>query len=107
MNAVLGALCGARRAAKCTDSSAAAPAARSFVFEGKPPELKRAELAKRSTKREGAQEELEAAKEVGAACTLPACCCRAVPGVGAADGAKRGVRREPLEAASRGSGAGG
>ncbi|KAI7845959.1 hypothetical protein COHA_000505 [Chlorella ohadii] len=37
----------------------------SFVFEGKPPELKRAELAKRSTKKEEATTELEAAKEAG------------------------------------------
>ena len=35
-----------------------------FVFEGKPPELKRDELAKRSTRREGANTDLEAAKEV-------------------------------------------
>ena len=35
------------------------------MFEGKPPELKRAELAKRSTKKEEATTELEAAKEVG------------------------------------------
>lgn len=46
---------------------------RSFVFEGKPPELKRAELAKRSTKKEEATTELEAAKEVGS--TRLACCC--------------------------------
>lgn len=37
----------------------------SFVFEGKPPELKRHELSKRSTKKEEATTELEAAKEVG------------------------------------------
>lgn len=37
----------------------------SFVFEGKPPEMKRAELAKRSSKKEEATTELEAAKEVG------------------------------------------
>ena len=37
------------------------------MFEGKPPELKRAELAKRGTKREDATAELEAAKEVRAA----------------------------------------
>lgn len=36
------------------------------MFEGKPPELKRAELAKRGAKREDATTELEAAKEVGA-----------------------------------------
>jgi 5'-3' exonuclease len=34
------------------------------VFEGKPPELKKEELAKRSTKREDATADLEAAKEV-------------------------------------------
>ena len=36
----------------------------SFVFEGKAPELKRAELNKRSAKREGATADLETAKEV-------------------------------------------
>lgn len=36
-----------------------------FVFEGKPPDLKMEELAKRSTKREDATADLEAAKEVG------------------------------------------
>lgn len=35
-----------------------------FVFEGKAPELKREELAKRSNRREDANTELEAAKEV-------------------------------------------
>ena len=38
---------------------------RRFVFEGKPPQAKRDELAKRSSKREGAHAELAAAKEVG------------------------------------------
>ena len=38
--------------------------ARSFVFEGRAPELKRQELAKRSSRREDATVELEAAKEV-------------------------------------------
>ena len=46
----------------------------SFVFEGKPPELKRAELAKRSTKREDATRELEAAKEVGGGGSRRCCC---------------------------------
>lgn len=36
-----------------------------FVFEGKPPDLKREELAKRSSRREEANTELEAAKEAG------------------------------------------
>lgn len=36
----------------------------SFVFEGKAPDLKREELAKRSARREGATAELEQAKEV-------------------------------------------
>ncbi|GAB4813462.1 hypothetical protein N2152v2_000508 [Parachlorella kessleri] len=36
-----------------------------FVFEGKPPERKREELAKRAGRREGATAELEAAKEAG------------------------------------------
>lgn len=36
-----------------------------FVFEGKPPELKSAELAKRGAKRQDATAELEAAKEAG------------------------------------------
>ncbi|EFN50740.1 hypothetical protein CHLNCDRAFT_37697 [Chlorella variabilis] len=36
-----------------------------FVFEGKAPELKREELAKRSNRREDANTELEAAKEAG------------------------------------------
>lgn len=35
------------------------------MFEGKPPELKREELAKRAGRREGATADLEAAKEVG------------------------------------------
>ena len=35
----------------------------SFVFEGKPPELKSAELAKRSSRKAEAAGELEAAKE--------------------------------------------
>lgn len=38
---------------------------RSFVFEGKPPALKREELAKRSAKREGANVELQTAIESG------------------------------------------
>lgn len=37
----------------------------SFVFEGKAPDLKREELAKRSARREGATTELEQAKESG------------------------------------------
>ena len=37
----------------------------SFVFEGKPPSLKKEELAKRSAKREGANAELQAALESG------------------------------------------
>jgi len=36
-----------------------------FVFEGRAPDLKREELAKRSARRAGATEELEAAKESG------------------------------------------
>mmetsp|Transcript_13396 Transcript_13396/g.26698 ORF Transcript_13396/g.26698 Transcript_13396/m.26698 type:complete len:385 (-) Transcript_13396:204-1358(-) len=36
-----------------------------FVFEGKAPDLKKEELAKRSARREGANAELEAAKEAG------------------------------------------
>jgi flap endonuclease-1 len=36
-----------------------------FVFEGKAPNLKREELAKRAARREGANTELEAAKEAG------------------------------------------
>lgn len=36
-----------------------------FVFEGKPPERKREELAKRAGRREGATADLEAAKEAG------------------------------------------
>ena len=36
-----------------------------FVFEGRPPELKSAELAKRSSRRAEATTELEAAKEAG------------------------------------------
>jgi flap endonuclease-1 len=36
-----------------------------FVFEGRPPDLKRAELAKRSSRREDATTELEAAKDAG------------------------------------------
>lgn len=38
---------------------------RRFVFEGKAPDLKREELAKRAARREGANAELEAAKEAG------------------------------------------
>jgi flap endonuclease-1 len=36
-----------------------------FVFEGSAPDLKRQELAKRSTRREGANQDLEAARDAG------------------------------------------
>lgn len=56
-----------------------------FVFEGKPPERKREELAKRAGRREGATAELEAAKEVRQlkqASLLAFCCpCFCRPGL--------------------------
>jgi flap endonuclease-1 len=47
------------------DYSLQSGSACSFVFEGRAPDLKREELAKRASRREGANTELEAAREAG------------------------------------------